>query len=112
MRQNLAEDINLHLKPIRTALSLQKLERIDPVSSSEPVISHNHMLRPNAYLSCQLSGDRNTEDSYDRRNGTGDRVTPKSKPCLGYRGALRSVPHTYQHKGPVHIEVDPKDKVD
>lgn len=71
MRQNLAEDINLHLKPIRTALSLKKLERIDPVSSSEPVISHNHMLRPNAYLSCQLSGDRNTEDSYDRRNGTG-----------------------------------------
>lgn len=46
-------------------LCSHELERICPTSSSGPVVSHNHMLRPKVYLSCQLSRDRNTKDSCD-----------------------------------------------
>jgi hypothetical protein len=65
VRQNLAEDINLNLQLIALHLSWWKLERINPMSSSRPMISHNHMLTPNVYLSGQLSGNRNTKDSCD-----------------------------------------------
>jgi hypothetical protein len=65
VRQNLAEDINLNLQLIAHHLSWWKLERINPMSSSRPMISHNHMLTPNVYLSGQLSGNRNTKDSCD-----------------------------------------------
>ena len=46
-------------------LSLQELERIHPMFSRGPVIWRKHTRRPNVYLSCQLSGDRNTKDSCD-----------------------------------------------
>lgn len=46
-------------------LSLQKLERVHPMSPSRPVISHKHMLRPNVHLSRQLTGDRSIKDSCD-----------------------------------------------
>lgn len=65
MHRILLRLLTLPFCPSSLRLSLEKLERIHPTSSSGPLISHNHMLRPNVSLSCQLSRDRNTEDSCD-----------------------------------------------
>ena len=96
------------------AYPYKNLKEIHPIFPTGPVISHNHMLRRNVYLSFQLSGDRNTKDSCDSGEMAllREHVMPKPKPRLSHREALRSGPCTYHRKGPVHIEANPKDKID
>lgn len=43
----------------------RNFKEILPIFPTGPVISHNHTLRRNVYLSFQFSGDRNTKDSCD-----------------------------------------------
>lgn len=92
-------------------ISLQKLERIYLMSLSRPVISHNHMLWPSVYLSCQLSGDKNIKDSCDSRGMTLEIMWHQNLNRVLVTERHWEVTHTSHHKGPVHIEANPKDRI-